>query len=32
MYHPYHHAKANPDKPAVIMAGLGQVVTYNILD
>ncbi len=32
MYHPYHHAKANPDKPAVIMAGLGQVLTYKQLD
>jgi len=30
--HPSHHAKANPDKPAYIMAGSGETVTYGQLD
>lgn len=30
--HPYLHAKENPDKPAVIMAGTGAVQTYAELD
>ncbi|HEY9091972.1 acyl-CoA synthetase [Parasphingorhabdus sp.] len=30
--HPYLHAKENPDKPAVIMAGTGAVQTYADLD
>ena len=30
--HPQHHAKANPDKPAYIMAYSGEVVTYGQLD
>lgn len=30
--HPKIHAAAHPDKPAVIMAGSGQVVTYAQLD
>jgi long-chain acyl-CoA synthetase len=30
--HPTHHAKANPDKPAYIMAGSGETVTYGQLD
>ena len=30
--HPKIHAAANPSKPAVIMAGSGQVVTYAELD
>src|SRR5438128_1826420 len=30
--HPTHHAKANPDKPAYIMAGSGETVTYGELD
>lgn len=30
--HPYLHARENPDKPAVIMAGSGQVITYGELD
>jgi long-chain acyl-CoA synthetase len=32
MTHPSIHAAANPDKPAVIMAGSGQTVTYGELD
>lgn len=31
-FHPTFHAKANPEKPAVIMAGTGQVMTYGQLD
>jgi long-chain acyl-CoA synthetase len=30
--HPYIHAKTNPDKPATIMAGSGEVTTYGQLD
>jgi long-chain acyl-CoA synthetase len=30
--HPSHHAKTNPDKPAYIMAGTGETVTYRQLD
>ncbi|MDE2362853.1 MAG: acyl-CoA synthetase [Hyphomicrobiales bacterium] len=32
MYHPFHHARTNPDKPATIMAGSGEVVTYGQLE
>jgi long-chain acyl-CoA synthetase len=32
MAHPSVHAAANPDKPAVIMAGSGETVTYRQLD
>ena len=32
MGHPVVHAAANPDKPAVIMAGSGEIVTYRQLD
>jgi long-chain acyl-CoA synthetase len=30
--HPCHHARTQPDKPALIMAGSGEVVTYRQLD
>src|SRR6202012_1184408 len=30
--HPSHHAKTNPDKPAYIMPGSGETVTYAELD
>jgi long-chain acyl-CoA synthetase len=30
--HPIHHAKSTPDKPAYIMAGTGETVTYKELD
>ena len=30
--HPYIHAQNNPDKPAYIMAGSGETVTYKELD
>ena len=30
--HPYLHAEENPDKPAVIMAGSGEIITYGQLD
>lgn len=30
--HPREHAVANPDKPACIMAGSGEVLTYRQLD
>ncbi len=30
--HPTHHAKTNPDKPAYIMGGSGETVTYRQLD
>ena len=30
--HPYKHAAVTPDKPAYIMAGSGEVVTYRELD
>ncbi len=32
MGHPTVHAAANPDKPAVIMAGSGDTITYKQLD
>jgi long-chain acyl-CoA synthetase len=32
MTHPKIHAAANPDKPAIIMAGSGETVTYRQLD
>jgi long-chain acyl-CoA synthetase len=32
MLHPVHHAQATPDKPAYIMAGTGETVTYGELD
>jgi long-chain acyl-CoA synthetase len=30
--HPSHHAKTNPNKPAYIMAGSGETVTYGELE
>ena len=30
--HPYHHAKTTPDKPAVVMANSGEIITYAQLD
>ena len=30
--HPCHHARTHPDKPALIMGGSGEVVTYRQLD
>ena len=30
--HPYIHAKSHPDKPAYIMAGSGETMTYRQLD
>ncbi|HVM98988.1 MAG TPA: acyl-CoA synthetase [Caulobacteraceae bacterium] len=30
--HPSHHAKTQPNKPAYIMAGTGETVTYGELD
>jgi long-chain acyl-CoA synthetase len=30
--HPYAHARTTPDKPALILAGSGQVVSYRELD
>ncbi|MEM1088129.1 MAG: AMP-binding protein, partial [Pseudomonadota bacterium] len=30
--HPYHHAAATPDKPAYIMAGSGETVTFKELN
>ena len=32
MYHPYHHALSTPDKPAYLMAGSGEAVTYRQLE
>ncbi len=32
MYHPNHFAKTNPNKPAIVMAASGEVVTYQQLD
>ena len=29
--HPFHHAQSQPDKPAYIMAGSGETVTYGQL-
>ena len=30
--HPYVHARTTPDKPAVVMAGSGEIITYGQLD
>jgi len=30
--HPFHHAQSQPDKPAYVMAGSGETVTYKQLD
>ena len=30
--HPYIHAQKNPQKPAYIVAGSGETVTYRQLD
>jgi long-chain acyl-CoA synthetase len=30
--HPFHHAAATPDKPAVIVAETGEIVTYAALE
>jgi long-chain acyl-CoA synthetase len=30
--HPFHHAARTPDKPAIVMAGSGEVVTYRELE
>jgi len=32
VFHPFHHARANPDKPAYRMARSGEVVTYGQLE
>ncbi len=32
MFHPFHHARANPDKAAYVMARSGEVVTYGQLE
>jgi long-chain acyl-CoA synthetase len=32
MYHPCHHARSTPDKPAYLMAGSGEAVTYRQLE
>ena len=32
MFHPFHHARANPDKPAYVMARSGELVTYGQLE
>ena len=32
MGHPAVHAAANPEKPAVIMAGSGEIITYGALE
>ena len=32
MLHPLHHARTTPDKPAVVMADTGVVVTYRQLE
>jgi long-chain acyl-CoA synthetase len=31
-FHPCHHARTQPDKPALIMANSGEIVTYRELD
>ena len=31
-FHPFAHARTMPDKPAVIMGGSGEVITYAALD
>ncbi len=30
--HPFHHAAATPEKPAIIMAGTGEIMTYSELE
>jgi long-chain acyl-CoA synthetase len=30
--HPSHHAGARPDKPAIVMAGSGEIITYRELE
>ena len=30
--HPSHHAGAHPDKPAIVMAGSGEIITYRELE
>lgn len=30
--HPSIHAKTNPDRPAIIMAGSGETITFAELD
>ena len=30
--HPFHHAKANPEKPAIVMTRTGETVTYGQLE
>ncbi|MEJ2817956.1 acyl-CoA synthetase [Caulobacter sp. CCG-8] len=30
--HPFHHAQSQPEKPAYVMAGSGETVTYKQLD
>ena len=32
MLHPFHHARTTPDKPALVMADSGVVVTYRQLE
>jgi acyl-CoA synthetase (AMP-forming)/AMP-acid ligase II len=32
LFHPSHHARTHPDRPAVIMGTSGEVVTYRALD
>ena len=32
MLHPLHHARTTPDKPALVMADTGVVVTYRQLE
>lgn len=32
LFHPSHHARTHPDRPAVIMGSSGEVVTYRELD
>ena len=32
MQHPIAHARTSPDKPAIVMAGTGETVTYGELD
>jgi long-chain acyl-CoA synthetase len=32
MVHPSHHAGVHPDKPAIVMAGSGEIITYRQLE
>ncbi|HEX5611717.1 MAG TPA: AMP-binding protein, partial [Burkholderiales bacterium] len=32
MFHPLHHARRTPEKPAYVMAGSGETVTYRQLE